>query len=138
MSPGIGDTLPEFTIPSVSAEAMKSWAIFLVDPNPIHLDPAVVEAKGLGHRVINQGPANMAYVMNMLMSAFPGALIESMDSRFADNVYAGDQLTAGGTITAAEPGRIECDIWLRAAAREVVISGTAKLKLASPRWPAEP
>jgi len=127
----VGNTLPEFTIESVSAEAMKAWAVFLADPNPIHLDPEVVKAKGLGDKVINQGPANVAYLMNMLMRAFPGATIETMESRFVDNVYAEDHLTAGGTVTAAEPGQVACDIWLRAAARGIVISGTAKLTLAS-------
>src|SRR3546814_8039781 len=80
---------------------MKEWAVFLHDPNPIHLDVEVVKAKGLGDKVINQGPANVAYVMNMLAAAFPGSRIEKMDSRFVDNVYAGDRLTA-------EIGRASC------------------------------
>ncbi|MEI9988315.1 MAG: hypothetical protein WDN69_37590 [Aliidongia sp.] len=71
MSFATGDALPIFVVPSVSAAAMKEWAVFLRDPNPIHLDPEVVKAKGLGDKVINQGPANVAYVMNMLMAAFP-------------------------------------------------------------------
>src|SRR3546814_8770434 len=83
-----------FVIESVNADAMKEWAVFLHDPNPIHLDVEVVKAKGLGDKVINQGPANVAYVMNMLAAAFPGSRIEKMDSRFVDNVYAGDRLTA--------------------------------------------
>jgi acyl dehydratase len=116
-------------IESVSAEAMKEWAVFLADPNPIHLDVEVVKAKGLGDRVINQGLVNVAYVMNMLMAAFPRAIIESMDSRFVDNVYAGDRVTAGGTVTLVEDGRVTCETWLRADGRDLVISGTATLKL---------
>src|SRR3546814_12713663 len=96
-----------------------------LDPNPIHLDVEVVKAKGLGDKVINQGPANVAYVMNMLAAAFPGSRIEKMDSRFVDNVYAGDRLTAGGTVTGTDEGRAFCDVWLRAAARDIVIYGTA-------------
>src|SRR3546814_12612112 len=73
MNLNAGDELPPFVIESVNADAMKEWAVFLHDPNPIHLDVEVVKAKGLGDKVINQGPANVAYVMNMLAAAFPGS-----------------------------------------------------------------
>src|SRR3546814_13322344 len=90
MNLNAGDELPPFVIESVNADAMKEWAVFLHDPNPIHLDVEVVKAKGLGDKVINQGPANVAYVMNMLAAAFPGSRIAKMDSRFVVNVYTGD------------------------------------------------
>src|SRR3546814_10294940 len=91
---------------------MKQWAVFLADPNPIHLDVEVVRAKGLGDKVINQGPINVAYMMNMLMAAFPGGRIRDMDSRFLDNVYAGDKVTASGRITAIDGGLISCEFSL--------------------------
>jgi acyl dehydratase len=125
MSWQVGDALPPFTIESVSPEGMRAWAVFLADPNPIHLDPQVVKAKGLGDRVINQGPANVAYVMNMLMAAFPGGRIEAMDSRFLDNVYGGDKVTASGTVTGVADGRVMCDFTLDVDGRGPVNSGTA-------------
>jgi 3-hydroxybutyryl-CoA dehydratase len=125
MSYGVGDALPPFVIESASPEAMKAWAVFLADPNPIHLDVEVVKTKGLGDRVINQGPMNVAFMMNMLMAAFPGAKIESMDSRFLDNVYGGDKVTAHGTITAVEGNRISCEFTLDVNGRGPVNSGTA-------------
>jgi 3-hydroxybutyryl-CoA dehydratase len=127
MSFAVGDALPPFVIESVSAEAMKQWAVFLADPNPIHLDVEVVKAKGLGDRVINQGPINVAYMMNMLMAAFPGAKIEAMDSRFLDNVYGGDKAFASGTITAIEGNRISCEFTLDVEGRGTVNSGTATI-----------
>ena len=130
MSYAVGDALPPFTIPSVSPNAMKDWAVFLADPNPIHLDVEVVKAKGLGDKVINQGPINVAYMMNMLMAAFPGAAIESMDSRFLDNVYAGDKVTASGRIVAIDGTRIDCEFNLDAEGRGTVNSGTATIRLA--------
>jgi len=129
MSYTVGDTLPPFMIESVSADAMKQWAVFLADPNPIHLDVAVVKAKGLGDRVINQGPINVAYMMNMLMAAFPGGRIEAMDSRFLDNVYAGDRVVATGRITAVDGDRIDCEISLDAEGRGTVNSGTARVRI---------
>jgi 3-hydroxybutyryl-CoA dehydratase len=125
MSHKVGDALPPFAIESVSPEAMKDWAVFLADPNPIHLDVEVVKAKGLGDRVINQGPINVAYMMNMLMAAFPGCRIDSMDSRFLDNVYGGDKAVASGTITAIEGNRISCEFTLNVEGRGTVNSGTA-------------
>jgi 3-hydroxybutyryl-CoA dehydratase len=127
MSPAVGDTLPPFVIESVNPEAMKQWAVFLADPNPIHLDVDVVKAKGLGDKVINQGPANVAYMMNMLMAAFPGCRIEAMDSRFLDNVYGGDTVVAKGIVTAVDGRRISCEFTLDAGGRGTVNSGTATI-----------
>jgi 3-hydroxybutyryl-CoA dehydratase len=129
MTVSVGDTLPPFVIQSVSADAMKDWAVFLADPNPIHLDPEVVQAMGLGDKVINQGPANVAYVANMLIAAVPGARIERMDNRFVDNAYARDRLVASGTVTAVDGNRITCDTLLMANDSRPVITGTATLIL---------
>jgi acyl dehydratase len=124
----VGDSLKPFRIASVSPEGMKAWAKFLHDPNPIHLDPAVVKAKGLGDRVINQGPANLAYLINMLQSAIPDGRIESLEVRYVDNVFGGEAVEAGGTVkdvSADGPRRrISCDVWLRVEAR-AVLTGTA-------------
>jgi 3-hydroxybutyryl-CoA dehydratase len=129
MTVSVGDALPPFVIESVSADAMKDWAVFLADPNPIHLDPEVVQAMGLGDKVINQGPANVAYVANMLMAAIPGARIERADNRFVDNAYAGDRLVASGTVTTVDGPRITCDTLLMANDSRTVITGTATLIL---------
>ncbi|MDT0576327.1 MaoC/PaaZ C-terminal domain-containing protein [Croceicoccus sp. F390] len=125
--PKIGDTLPPFVIDSVSPDAMRDWSVFLADPNPIHLDVEVVKAKGLGDKRINQGPINVAYMMNMLMVAFPGCRVESMDSRFLDNVYEGDRATASGEVTSVEGNRVSCDIKLEVDGRGTVNAGTATI-----------
>jgi len=122
-----GDALPPFVIESVSTDAMRDWSVFLADPNPIHLDVEVVKAKGLGDKRINQGPINVAYMMNMLMAAFPGCRIESMDSRFLDNVYEGDRAVASGEVTAVEGNRVSCDLKLDVDGRGTVNAGTATI-----------
>ena len=129
MSHAVGDALPPFTIESVSPEAMKQWAVFLADPNPIHLDVEVVKAKGLGDRVINQGPVNVAYMMNMLMRAFPCGRIKSMDSRFLDNVYGGDRAVVTGRITMIEGNIVTCEFSLDVDGRGTVNSGTALVEI---------
>ena len=129
MTYAAGDALPPFVIETVSADAMKEWAVFLADPNPIHLDVEVVKAKGLGDKVINQGPINVAYLMNMLALAFPGGRIDAMDTRFLDNVYAGDRIEAVGRITAVEGDRVDCEFSLNAEGRGTVNAGTATVRL---------
>lgn len=129
MSYSVGDAIAPFTIAAVSPEAMKEWAVFLADPNPIHLDAEVVKAMGMGDRVINQGPINVAYMMNMLMAAFPGGTIEVMDSRFLDNVYGGDKAVASGKIIAIDGNRITCEFTLDIEGRGTVNAGTATVRI---------
>lgn len=127
MTVNVGDALPPFVIDRISPEGMRDWSVFLADPNPIHLDVEVVKAKGLGDKRINQGPINVAYVINMLLAAFPGGRIEAMDSRFLDNVYEGDRVSASGTVTAIDGNRISCEFTLDVDGRGAVNSGTATI-----------
>ncbi len=122
----IGDDLPQLVIESVDAEKMKTMAALLRDPNPIHLDPAVVDALGMGTKVVNQGPNNMAYVVNMLTAwaGGPGRLTK-LRVRFLANVFAGDRLVAGGTVTGIDGDRVTCDVWLARNGTEPVLAGTA-------------
>ncbi|MBD76179.1 MAG: hypothetical protein CL807_04650 [Citromicrobium sp.] len=108
---------------------MREWATFLRDDNPIHLDPAAVAALGLGDRVINQGPANLAYVINMLHAAFPSGTITGLSTRFLGNVRAGDCVVAGGTITSLKADEAECDFELRVVDGEPALAGTATIAL---------
>lgn len=130
--PAAGDALPPFRL-FIDPEAMKVWAVALHDPNPIHLDAEVVKAQGLGDRVINQGPANVAYLINMLHGAFPGGIVSDLSVRFVDNVYGGEHVDATGTVlsVADESGgtRINCELLLTADGGRPVITGTASVRL---------
>jgi 3-hydroxybutyryl-CoA dehydratase len=129
----VGAELPPFAIAAVDPQSMKLWAGFLRDPNPIHLDPRAVQAKGLGDRVINQGPANLAYLITMLQRAFPGSNLAALDVRYIGSVFGGDAVEAGGRISEVAEGqtgpRVTCEVWLRANARDIVITGTSVLSL---------
>ena len=127
----IGEELSRWRIDSVSPDHMRRLAETLRDPNPIHLDPAAAAKLGLGDRVINQGPANLAYIINMLHSAFPGAKLLQLDARFLANVFGGDAVEAGGrvsAIAAVDNGtRISCDTWLNVVGRGPAVSAHAVL-----------
>lgn len=133
MKLNVGDDLKSFVIAPVTRQSMQEWAVFLHDPNPIHLDAEVVKAKGLGEKEINQGPTNVAYIINMLHQNFPGGEIDTLDSRFLDNVYADDHAEAFGAVTGILENNsgleVTCSIGLRVASRGDVISGTAVIRL---------
>lgn len=82
---------------------MKVLAVLLDDPNRIHWDVANVRALGLGDRPVNQGPANVGYIVNMLLAwtGDPGA-IHRVAVRFHGNVLAGDVVEATGVVTHVE------------------------------------
>ena len=96
----------------MTAERMRKLALLLQDPNPIHLEREAVRRAGLGDRRINQGPANLAYVMTMLLAAFPGHRIQDLKCRFLGLVREGDVVEAGGVVKSVGPGQITCDAWL--------------------------
>jgi acyl dehydratase len=98
------------------------------DTNPIHQDEHL--AASLGFRgVVNQGPANMAYIANMLMAWTGGpAGVRSLRFRFLDNVVPGDELEATGEVIGVDGGSVRCAFWLRSPGRTHV-AGEATLEL---------
>jgi acyl dehydratase len=78
---------------------MDTWAVILDDPNPIHLDANAVKQVGLGNKTINQGPANIAYILNMIEENFPNSQILKMNNKMTDSVLDGDLVTVSGHIT---------------------------------------
>lgn len=129
----VGDSLPSLRIESISADNMRQLADVLRDPNPIHLDPAAVAKLGLGDRVINQGPANLAYIINMLRAAFPSSRLLQLDARFLANVFGGDAVEAGGRVTslthAADGARVACETWLNVSGRGAAVTANALVLL---------
>ncbi|TVR31391.1 MAG: hypothetical protein EA388_13525 [Nitriliruptor sp.] len=112
---------------------MKTMAVLLRDPNPIHYDVDAVRAAGLGDRVVNQGPSNLGYVVNMLL-AWTGnpASILQVSARFLGNVFAGDAVTAGGAVrevTSDHDGPVAvCGVWLDRDDGTRLVSGSARVR----------
>jgi acyl dehydratase len=130
----VGMEIPPLVIADVSPEPMKTVAALLNDSNPIHFDAESVKALGMGDRVVNQGPNNMAYIVTMLCSwAGSPALVRGLRVRFLGNVFAGDSLTARGTVTGVreEGGRrlADLDVRLERAEDDRVLDGTAVVAL---------
>lgn len=125
-----GGLLPELHVGPVEAEKMKTMAMVLRDPNPIHWDVGLVKELGLGTAPVNQGPVNMAYVMNAIVAWTGDATaLRSLRIRFLGNVFAGDRLVVGGRVTAlrseADAQVADCDVWLDRIDGQRVLSGAA-------------
>lgn len=131
----VGSQVPEFRV-TVDAQAMKPIALLMRDPNPIHWDTAVLERLGLGERPINQGPVNVAYVMNALINwtRDPGC-IRRLTVRFQGNVLADDVVVAGGLVKAVRktdevPEQVaECEVWLDRSDGTRLLQGEALVGL---------
>jgi 3-hydroxybutyryl-CoA dehydratase len=122
-----GDALPTRVV-TVTAPPMRDVAKILRDPNPIHLDPLAAAAAGFGDRVINQGPSNLAYVIDMLIDAFPGHRLRSIESRYLGSVRDGDVVEAGGEVRTATDDEVICDAWLKIRGSGTALSVAATLK----------
>ncbi|HEY1969288.1 MAG TPA: MaoC family dehydratase [Pseudonocardia sp.] len=132
--PAVGDAVPGLRVADVDADKIKIMALILRDPNPIHFDLDAVRAAGLGDREVNQGGVTMAYIVNML-AAWAGSrsAVRTIDCRFSANVFAGDEILVGGTVTGVRPeaGRylVECEVWADRADGTRAIGGRATVAL---------
>jgi len=130
----VGTEVPPLVIAEVPVEPMKTVAALLHDSNPIHWDVEAVKALGMGDRVVNQGPNNMAYIVTMLADWAGGPdRVRGLRVRFLGNVLAGDRLTARGVVTAVreEGGErlADLDVRLERAEDDRVLDGTAVVAL---------
>lgn len=135
MNVEVGTELPVRVIERVDIEKMKTMAALLQDPNPIHWDRAATRALGMGDRTVNQGPINLAYVMNMLV-AWVGndpARLRGIRLRFMANVFEDDRVEAGGRVTGIrelDGERLaDCEVWLDVTGGSRALSGTATVAL---------
>ena len=131
MNVAIGDSIPEWVMPEVSAERMRTMAALLRDPNPLHWDREAVAALplGLGRRTINQGPLGLGYMVNMLHAWAGAGSIRKMVTRFPQVVLDGEKVIARGEVTGLIQANgeqlAECSIRLEHDQRGVLLEGEA-------------
>ena len=125
--------LPPWKLEHVDPARMKTLALLLADPNPIHFDQEAARRLAGTDQVVNQGPSTMALGVNMLLAAFPGARLVSYRVRLLGLVLAGDAVEGGGTVIDREilngQERVRCQLHLGVPGRGRVIEGEAVLEL---------
>ena len=129
-----GDDIPPWTMPLVDPARMRTMAAILRDPYPVHWDREANAAIGLGGRVVNQGPLNLGYVVNMLLAWAGPSCVRRLSVSFGRPVRDGDQVTARGrVVSVSDDGgerRATCEVWLDRDG-EHVVTGTAIVALPS-------
>jgi len=133
MDVAAGTPLPPWSHGPVDPEKMKIFAAIARDPNPIHWDRAAVAERGLGDRLINQGPTNLGYLVNMLLAWTGPESLRDLRVRFTSNVFDGDMVVAAGVVTAVRDAGGErladCEVWLDRGDGTRAISGSATVAL---------
>ncbi len=128
----VGDAIPSWTMDLIDSARMKTMAAILRDPYPVHWDRQANEAFGLGGRVINQGPLNLSYIVNMLLEWTGPSSVRRLTVSFGRPVLDGDHVVACGRVRALSEHdgetRAECDVWLERQG-EHVVEGTAVVAL---------
>jgi|tagenome__1003787_1003787.scaffolds.fasta_scaffold19780075_2 acyl dehydratase len=114
---------------AITRERMVAIMGVMGDPNPIHEDEEL--AARLGFRgIVNQGPANLAYVVNMLLEeAGDPAAIRELSFRFLDNVVPGDECVATGEWVSEDA----CAFKLESQGGRVHLTGEAKVVMPDAR-----
>jgi acyl dehydratase len=124
--------LPELQFDVTEQDALE-WSAILDDRNPLHSNPEAAVAHGVGRGVVNPGPANMGYLMTLLLRSFPGATLEAFEARFVAVVLAPTKAVARGVVereeAAADGIRLHCALELHSAGR-VAITARARLRAA--------
>jgi acyl dehydratase len=132
MTIDVGTSIPPWEMPSVDPQRMKTMAAILRDPYPIHWDTSVGEALGLGNRVVNQGPLNLSYIVNMLIAWQGPTCVRRLRVGFGTPVLDHDAVTAVGEVTDIETvdgeQRATCGVRLERNG-VAVVTGTAVVAL---------
>ena len=97
----VGDKIEDWSY-TVKQENLVDWSNFLNDPNPIHLNQNKVKELGLGNNCINQGPANIAYILNCISSNFKDYQLIEVKNKLNGNVFSGDKIVVEGKISDIE------------------------------------
>jgi acyl dehydratase len=125
----VGDAVEPLVVESVDVEKMKTMAAILQDPNPIHYDADLVKRLGMGEAPVNQGPINLAFLIEMACRAGGGPQsLKRIRLRFLGNVFGGDRVECTGTVVAIDGGVAELEVGATANGRPV-LAGTAWVTL---------
>jgi acyl dehydratase len=129
----VADPIPPWNMPSVDAARMKTMAAILRDPYPVHWDPKSNARLGLDGRVINQGPLNLGYIVNMLHAWQGPGSVRRLTVAFGKPVLDGDDVTAGGRVAEINvvdgERRATCEVWLERDG-EHIVTGSAVVAIA--------
>jgi 3-hydroxybutyryl-CoA dehydratase len=128
------NTLPS-VVKTITQGQLQEYAQASGDFNRLHLDAEFAASTQFGG-IIAHGMLTLAFISEMMLSAFGPAWLESgtLKVRFKGAAYVGDQVETWGRITREEQHPLYrllvCSIGVcRQQSGEEIISGTATVKL---------
>ena len=125
----IGRELEPLVVESIDVEKMKTMAAILQDPNPIHYDADLVRRLGMGDGPVNQGPINLALLMEAVCRFGGGPeSLQRIRLRFLGNVFGGERFECTGKVVAVDGDVAELEVGATANGRPV-LGGTAWVKV---------
>lgn len=128
---GAGTELESISV-RVENGKMKTIAAIMRDPNPTHFDVETVRILGLGDRLLNQGPANAGYLMELVRRHAGGAAnVRAFSVRYLGTVHEGDAVVCAGTVAAVDAEAKTATLELSASVDGTpVVAGSAVIALA--------
>jgi 3-hydroxybutyryl-CoA dehydratase len=125
-------TLPEVSpvVKTLSQAMIDRYAAASGDHNPIHVDEAYAKTTPLGGTIAH-GMLVLAFVSEMMTAAYGRAWLDSgkLDVRFRSPARPGDAVTARARAAGVEAGVARYDVECVNARDDVLISGSARVRL---------
>jgi acyl dehydratase len=122
-----GDELEPYVVDRIDPERMKTMAALYDDPNPIHFDLEATKALGMSDRLVLQGAADIAILLEpaIRLTGDPEA-VRSYDVKLLGNLYAEDCVESTGKVLEVDPeaATVTVELVARAGDRDIA-QGTA-------------
>jgi acyl dehydratase len=121
----VGQEIEPLVVEKIDVEKMKTMAAILHDPNPIHYDADLVRELGMGDAPVNQGPINLALLIEAVCRFGGGPdSLKRIRLRFLGNVFGGERYVCTGKVVSVDGDVAELEVGATANDRPV-LGGTA-------------
>ena len=123
----VGDAMPELVKEPVEKVQLVKYAGASGDFNPLHTDPEVGKAVGIGGQIAH-GMLIMGFVGQAITDWIPKRYLKKFGVRFTGMTRPGDVVTVTGTVTEkkedGDDKRIFCDVVAKNQKGAVLVSGS--------------
>jgi len=126
----VGDVMPVLVKAPIDKVQLVKYAGASGDFNPLHLDPDVGKAVGLGGTIAH-GMLIMGFVGQAMTNWIPKKYIKKFGVRFAGMTRPGDVVTVTGVVKEKSGNRIVCDLEAKNQNGTLLIGGSFEAALPS-------
>jgi len=126
----IGDPMPTLVKEPVSKVQLVRYAGASGDFNPLHTDPEIGKAVGIGGQIAH-GMLIMGFVGQAITNWVPKKCLKSFFIRFAGMTRPDDVITVTGKVVdkREDNGRIRCEVAARNQKDELIVAGQFEAEL---------